>query len=456
MTKLNFHTITLVSMVIITLILCLLPFMLNGPHPLGYDTGFYRRYLINPSVSIPNTAVPGLDHTIIAPRIFLDIIQLFGLNPDITLYGSYIFITIILAVTFYFFVKEYTNKNVAIIATFLLVISPIQYLAYWFMFYKNFFSLILFFLCLIFLRRKNFIPSLIFALLIPLSHQTTTIIFLGILGVYIFITLIKDRKFLIPELIILALTLFVYLYLHPHVQQKIDAPPVGIFIEKMNFLFMTLPLILLTLAGLPKFFTILKQNSLLVAFGFVGIIFPLFSLPYYQRIFLFTNYWLILGAAVGIYSLMSYITNKKRFYKWVSIGLTATLIFHTVLLIKQVNELKPLITPEVVEEITKMTERVPAGSSILTAPRLTPWVQGWTTAKVYAPGILKDSHPSQEWQQYWSGASKEKIDFLSTFPEPLYIFVDESQKDLYIPKSSCVKKISEMLYLKDCHTITND
>jgi hypothetical protein len=151
-----------------------------------------------------------------------------------------------------------------------------------------------------------------------------------------------------------------------------------------------------------------------------------------------------------------YIKDKKKFYKSVTIAAIGLFIFHSVLLVRQVIELKPLITPEIVWEIAKLGSRVPAESSILTAPRLTPWVQGWTTAKVYAPGILKDSHPSQEWQQYWAGSSKEKIDFLSTFPNPLYIFVDQSQNDLFIPKSSCVKKISNMLYLKDCPNNSND
>jgi hypothetical protein len=90
----------------------LFPFLVYSPQPLGYDTGFYRRYLINPFVSILNIPVPGLDHTIFIPRIILDIARLLGFSPDITLYGSYIGIVLLSAVAFYYLVREYIGKTI--------------------------------------------------------------------------------------------------------------------------------------------------------------------------------------------------------------------------------------------------------------------------------------------------------------------------------------------------------
>lgn len=454
---LDLHTILLIGAVVLYLLLCTIPFIVFGQHPLGYDTGFYRRYLINPSVSFPNPPVPGVDHTIIAPRIFLDIVRFLGLSPDLSLYGSYILLCLVFVIVFYFFIKEYTNKNIALVALALLILSPVQYLGYWFMLYKNFFGLIFFFLAFIFIKKKWFWPALLCALVVPLSHQTTTILLLGILGGYILLTLLFQKKFLIPELIILALTFFTYLYLHPHVQQKIDAPPVGIFIEKLDFLLMTLPLILLTLAGLPKFFKVLKENYLLIALGGVSIIFPLLSLPYYQRIFLFTNYWLILGAAIGLHALVNFHSEHgRRYCQLILMAVVILLISHVGLLIHQITRFDPLITPDITAEIIGLQKIVPENASILTSVRLTPWVQGWTTAKVYAPGILKDQHPSWEWQAYWSGSVNERVSFLSTFPKPVYIFIDHSQSDLFVPKSSCIQKITQMLYLDNCQSKSNE
>lgn len=456
LTLLRLNKVLVIAILFIYLILSIIPFIIFGNHPLGYDTGFYRRYLINPNISIPNAPVPGLDHTIIAPRIFLDIIRFFRLNTDISLYGSYILLNLFFVLVFYFFIREYSNKKIALIALTLLVFSPIQYTGYWFMLYKNFFGLIFFFLFFLFLKKKRFLLSLLSALIVPLSHQTTTILLLTTLGFYILITLLFKKRFLISELIILTLVLFTYLYLHPNVQQKFDAPPVGVFIEKIYFIIIALPLIVLTIIGFPKFLNILKQNLLPAAFGGISIIFPLLSLPYYQRIFLFTNYWLIFGAAVGTYNLLKFHTlNKKKYYKPIII-VAVLLIFHVSFLIYQIFKLKPLINQEHIIEINKLKESIPTNASILTSTRLTPWVQGWTTAKVYAPGILKDKHPSWEWQSYWEGSSKEKISFLSTFPKPVYIFIDESQNNLFIPKIPCVKKITKMLYVNKCEEKLNN
>lgn len=428
------------------MMLCLLPFFLYGPHPLGYDTGFYRRFLINPDISTPNAPVPGLDHTIFTPRIFLDAVRFLGFSPDVSLYGSYIFLLLAFAGTFYYFLRAYVSKWIALFGLILLVLSPVQYMAYWFMFYKNFFGLIFFFLALTFLKKKYFFPSLLCALILPLSHQTTTIVLLGVLGVYIVITVLLEKKFLIPELIILILTLLVYLYLHPHVQQKIDAPPVGIFIEKINFLFMTLPLIALTLAGLPRFIKILKENIILAAFGVIGIISPLFSLPYYQRTFLFTHYWLIIGAAIGASAFFeSHFFSKKLKFAL----LTVALVFQGTLLVYQIIELKPLVSPEIISQIELLQDNLQENASILTSTRFTPWVQGWTTAKVYAPGILKDKHTSSEWQEYFSSGDNEKLMFLESFPKPLYIFSDNGNS-IFLPKASCVRKLNTMLYSVEC------
>ena len=194
--RLDLHTILLICLAFFYVALSVSPFLIYGTHPLGYDTGFYRRYLLDPVVSFPNTPVPGLDHTIIAPRIFLDLVRLLGLSPDISLYGSYILLSLLLVVAFYFFVKEYAGQKIALAAAALLVISPIQYTAYWFMLYKNLFGLIFFFLVFIFLKKKWFWPALASALIIPLSHQTTTILFLGILLGYVSLTLLFKKRFL--------------------------------------------------------------------------------------------------------------------------------------------------------------------------------------------------------------------------------------------------------------------
>jgi hypothetical protein len=286
--------------------------------------------------------------------------------------------------------------------------------------------------------------------MIPLSHQSTTIIFLTVLGTYIAVEFVMRKKILLQELVIMVGTLFVYLYLHPHVQQKIDAPPVGVFIEKGDFIIFSSPILILCILGFSSYWKVLKKEGVLFAFGCVAVMFPLLSLPYYQRIFLFSYYWLLLGAAFGISVLLAQTTTlvHREYAKKV---LMAIFVLQGVVCVYQIHTLVPLIPNTTRKEIVLLQEVVPSSSFILTTPRLTPWVQGWTTAKVYAPGILKDTHPSWEWQLYWSGTSKSKLDFLASFPHPLYIVVEEDQKRVFLPGIPCIVKMSAIMYRDTCY-----
>jgi hypothetical protein len=317
------------------------------------------------------------------------------------------------------------------------------------MLYKNFIAVIFLFVFLLFLKKRKYIPVFILSVLIPLTHQSTTIFFLCLFVVLISTTSILEKRLPKKEIGIFVATLLVYLYLHPHVQQKIDAPPVGVFLEKLDFLLLTLPLLVTTFVGLFNFYPILKRNLPLLSFGVVSLVFPLFSLPYYQRIFLFTNFFLIIGGAVGILFLLE----KRYFYKnKYPLIMVLVFIFSTqaLLLAYQMKERVPLVSEKIIDELSALKIEVPEKSSIITTPELTPWVQGQTLSKVYAPGILKDTHTSSDWQMYWSGSDKDKITFLSTFPKPLYIFINDNQRNIFIPNSKCIQKISNMLYRDDC------
>src|SRR4051812_44732848 len=78
-----------------------LPYLRFGLFGYGYDTGLYRRFLIQPFVSFPNTPVPGLDHTVFIPRLLLDVFR-FVHSPDVILFGVYLLLGIAGIVSVYF------------------------------------------------------------------------------------------------------------------------------------------------------------------------------------------------------------------------------------------------------------------------------------------------------------------------------------------------------------------
>jgi hypothetical protein len=459
MRRLSLHHLILSCILCVAVLVQLIPFIFFGSHPLGYDTGFYRRYLLNSHQvfeSFPGAPVPGLDHTIIAPRIFLDVLNVLPLNPDLLLYGSYIVLVALTIFLFYYLISLYTSQTIALIGAALLTFSSVFYLGYWFMLYKNFFALIFFFLTFIAFKKEWRWLALISAAIIPLSHQTTTIVFLATFSLYLMLKLIVQRKVAISDMGILVITVALYLYLHPRVGHKIASPPVGIFLERMQFLLAVAPLLLFAIPGIPRLWNVLRNNLLVLSFTVVVVAFPLFSLPYYQRILLYLNFVVILAAAVGLYEIWWGRFRHHRYRIWLVILTIVLLGAHGYFFSRQVQARQPLINESIVEELSQL-HQVPADSSVVTSPRLTPWAQGWSQAKVYAPGLLRDKRTSQEWYEYWGTPSiQAKIDFLSAFPQPLYIFVDPADAPIYVPRASCVEQLSAMLFGVKCTTIQSN
>src|SRR3989338_5196952 len=84
------HVLAAVILTNVSLFTHLRVFRMYGPHPFGYDTGFYRRYLLEPFISFPNAPVPGLGDDALVPRMLLDVLRFVHLSPDVILYGSYV------------------------------------------------------------------------------------------------------------------------------------------------------------------------------------------------------------------------------------------------------------------------------------------------------------------------------------------------------------------------------
>jgi hypothetical protein len=120
------------------------------------------------------------------------------------------------------------------------------------------------------------------------------------------------------------------------------------------------------------------------------------------------------------------------------------------LLAREFQKLRPLLDVPTLAQVRSLSLQVPRGASLLTSPRLAPWAQGFTEAKVYAPGILRDRFAPWQWRDYWASETIGKISFLNQFPKPFYIFLDDGQENLVLPQSACIRKLDERLYEDRC------
>ena len=403
---------------------------------LGFDTGFYRRYLLEPLTSIPHASVPGLDHTVIIPRVFMDLVRLTGLPTDVVLYGSYLLVAVILFVSFYFWVREVFAQKVAYLATILLMLSPVYFHAYWFFLFKNFLALSLFFWLLIAIRKNSWWAVIILSLALPITHQSTTVIAGVIIFIYTIIMCWRKENFWLPLSSWFLLT-SVYLIYHPTVVAKLSVPPVAIFLEWPNFIQMASPLLILATAGLWVLKKEIFTRTDLFAWLIIVITFLAFSLPYHERVFFVAIFPLTILSAVFLCRLS--VTRVR-------VILISLFIFW----IYSVQNYAPYFSVAEVNNLNSL-EYLDKNDNVITPNFMAPWVHGYTTARVYAPGVFKDPYSPNDWELYWSH-SQPLYDqaFLDAYPQPLYFYVPKGN-EYFLPGQNCVNPVADMLYLYTCY-----
>ncbi len=444
-----FHRKDLVALGIlgaIALVIKLIPFWSSGLFAFGHDTGFYRRYLIQPFLAFPNTPVPGLDHTIYVPRIILDIFRAIFDQPDFALFTSYLLFSLLGTLFIYLYTSHYLSKKLSLYATGLYILSTIQFLTYQNFFFKETIALPLFLVTLLFLEKKNYFQAAIFGILVILTQQTTSVILICIIALGFIIRTILLKEFSIPYIFSGTAILASYLFLHPHVAQKIASPPVGIFLTQTEYILWSLPFIVFTLLGAQHFIRSSRKYPMLLAAIVVPLFFIVFHLPFYNRIYIFTDMFLIIPAAYGVERILALCT--LQFQKLGQILTYCICGIYCLMLVYAAKTQVPLIDTRTQQSLLYL-ESLPSGSTIITSPRLLPWVQGWSTSKVYAPGNLKEPHSLSDWSMYWTHQNPHfEKEFLSSFPKPTYLFISSVEKQ-YQP--DCAKEISGNLYsLESC------
>ena len=444
----RYEVIICLSLGIFSTLLRSLPFLKNL-NPLGYDTGFYRRYLTQPFLSFPNGEVPGLGNDALFPRFVLDILRLFHLPTDIILYGVYIFVFALLPILLFIWLKPTSGTRVASIAGLFLILSPVQYVGFWFMLLKNVMALGLVFLAFISFEKRWFIPLLALDIGIALSHKTTAVIYLLTLAVLALIHAGR-RKEIFVHCLITGLCFVAVNTTLAHV--VIRAAPVAVFLGWSQYLTLSIPFLALALFGIPSLFK-KKISPALVAFSFVSILFPILHLPFYERIFIFSDIALLVFAAFGIEYLISRIDWKKPKSLSYSYFAVICIVVGTLLgnLWNEIRARSPLVSERDIAKIEQIGDSVPKNAIILTTSEEAPWYEGWTLSHIAAPGMLRDTHNLEMWQEIWYATGTTKTTrLLNDFSRPLFISTLNDFNHLIGNRPSCATQINPQLLEYKC------
>jgi len=443
------HVLAAVILTNVSLFTHLRVFRMYGPHPFGYDTGFYRRYLLEPFISFPNAPVPGLGDDALVPRMLLDVLRFVHLSPDVILYGSYVAFFVAIPLLVYVLLVPTLGKRGAFIAALLIALSPIQYEAYWYMFWKNAWALCLLLGAFIAIERRWLLPLIAFDALIALSHKTTAIIYILILFIVLFIQGRRLETLMHIGITGVVLSLVAFSSIHSVAS---GARPVALFIDWQQFLWLVLPSLLILAAVNLKLREITLPRSV-IAFCIVTLTYPLLILPFYERVFLFSDIALLILAAAAINHMLEYMQNREFSLRtWLYMGvLCISLGLFAGNFLTEIRSNVPLLPPESIEHIEEIGTLVPPDSTILTSSNEAPWFEGWTLSHITAPGMLRDTHSLPEWQALWAATSSElQIQFLADFDHPLYISTLDGFEYLIGTPSSCLTALTPYLLRDDC------
>ena len=405
---------------------------------LGFDAGLYRRYLLEPLTSIPHAAVPGLDHTVIIPRVWLDLFRLLGLSTDVTLYLSYIGACAFLLNGFYAYVQVRTTSKTAYFAVLLVLFSPVYYLGYWFFLYKNVLALGLWFWLLYCLERRYYARAFVLACLIPLTHQSTTI-FVGVILFLLAIhAVIRQSQWKFFAALWFVVTLL-YLVYHPGVVEKVTAPPTGIFLTGIELTILLLPLVLVIVCKVRSVFALLKRDAVILCTLGLSLVWLVSSFPYAERLGFFVVFFLVIVVAETL-------VGKST----PTVYLVGYLCCSMAYGVSGMSTHQPYFDSSIETSLHTLIT-VPSSASLLTPNYLAATVQGYTTATVYAPGLFKDPATPAHWEFYFTHQSPDyDTAFLASFPEPLYLFIPDADILRFLPLGDCIQSRSQYLYQYIC------
>jgi hypothetical protein len=433
----------------------LYPFLKFGTGGLGYDTGFYRRYVEVGSTNFFKPASALLEKDAIGTRLILDVLTWLKINTDWALFGSYLLFSLLLGIAIYFLTgKIFGAKIAGLFAMLLFALSPVQWLAYTFMLYKQFWATGLLFISLYFF--ENF--SLLFALFLIfafISHRTTAFLATPAITIAGAIIAVKMKKIWIITLIIPAVVAAILLnwtaisQLLPALKNGFQNSDLfhlqtGTFIDIGRYFQLS---ILYVIPAIFGFWLLLKKRTglslILFFFTCAAAVFAKFI--FYQRVIFYLDLCFIVlaGGAISF----TYEKFKKNtliipimclFFLFVGMELFFTLRYY-----------EPLISGAELNEMLKLRS-VENESYVMTySPKYAPWLYGWAGAdkRVISPGLFWDKWNEQQWNIFWTADVAKQKEMLAFYHAPLYIFNLEYD----YANDSCFEKFSEMIWKFNCY-----
>ena len=399
---------------ILILITRILPY-LGNTIPLGYDAGIYK-------YGIENKIDENWEKTTFDPLFNLLMKSLNLIFPATLILTLFLILfELFLGFNLYITIKEYFNKNTAILSTLLFSLSIVQFKAFTLLYYKNIIAMSFLLLSFYFLKKKR-IYFIISSIITAGIHRPTFLILALSFLIYTFYNYKNNlKKNIISGIIILIGALILYIdrlkiAVIPGVTEAIGlAIGGGTFINLISYKSLLLIYIPFLAIGLYTIFHEKKTNILFIWF-LINFSLVVFKLIFFNRYIIMLDLITIVIVSIGLLEILK--DNRK-------VGVVSLLLIFAFLSYNVIGESltsKPLISHDELNEIKELNNIEENAVVLATSSYYSPWVLGYSERKTYAPGLFEDNHTLEQWQKFWDAESYNEIkDFLNDYEKPLYI-----------------------------------
>src|SRR3989344_5591977 len=345
---------------------------LDNSIPLGYDAGIYKY---------------GIEHSLTEEWTKSTFTPIFNLltkslnlvfSTSLILTFFVILFELLLGFSLYLTVKEYFNKNTAILSTLLFSLSIVQFNAFTLLYYKNIIAMSFLLFSFYFLKKQKYIIFTIFSVITAGIHKPTFLLLaLSFLAFTILNYKNNLKKNIISGTAIIILTLLIYIgriktVILPGITEAAGlAIGPGTFITLTAYKALILIYIPFLTIGLYHLIHNKKYNILFIWF-IINFIIVVFRLFFFNRYIIHLDLIILIIISIGLLEILK--DNRK-------IGVITILIIFGVL--------------------------------------------GYSGRKTIAPGLFEyNKWDVKQWQEFWK--SDNVTEMLKDYERPLYIHVGKT------------------------------
>lgn len=408
------------------------PVLVFGDAAFGYDTGIYRRISIDSWNQLGDSTVPAF-----AFSSFSNLFFTLGNHVDDIIVGAYIVVALLVAIALYAVVLVHTNKRAAFFSLLLFTLSLVQWEFYTWYYFRN--ILALFFMLTAWLLLYYRSPLIILPLATLGAIHPISLVPFGLMLMVLCVMENKDRRYLLATGI-MALTVIMLLnwkelqnYLSIIFQKgstvrslsSFDVNELtGQFMNGRMFLWASYLYLPLGVAGLVA---MRRRWTSLTIFAGINTLLIVVGVLFYRRFFVLLDVTLIIGTGV-IFSDLWQRFHAQRLAK-VGFALYGVMLLST--WGRSIATTTPIISPQEILDIQSIGARVPPGKSIMVlSSSVAPWVYGFTSQPIIAPGLFAENKWNyDEWQYFWRVTDPvERRQLLRQYNQPsLFIYVGPSE-----------------------------